>query len=72
MGLDDDLTRLAGFAKKLPNWNLTKCKLAQKAGFHQLLWTDGKEHKYIEEAGTMNVCFIINFGRRKKINNIFL
>jgi branched-chain amino acid aminotransferase len=30
----------------------------QKEGFHQLLWTDGKEHKYIEESGTMNVVFI--------------
>jgi branched-chain amino acid aminotransferase len=29
-------------------------------GFHQLVWTDGKEHKYIEESGTMNIVFVIN------------
>lgn len=34
--------------------------LAQAAGYHQLLWTDGIEHKYIEESGTMNVFFIID------------
>lgn len=34
--------------------------LAQKQGFHQLLWTDAMEHKYIEESGTMNVFFIID------------
>ncbi len=36
---------------------------AQKAleeGYDQILWTDGKEHKYIEECGTMNVMFQIN------------
>ena len=32
----------------------------QKEGFHQLIWTDGKEHKYIEESGTMNILFLIN------------
>jgi len=25
-----------------------------------LIWTDSKEHKYIEEAGTMNFMFVIN------------
>lgn len=34
--------------------------LAQREGFHQLLWTDGMEHKYVEESGTMNVFFGIN------------
>src|SRR5690606_12871004 len=33
--------------------------LAQREGFDQLLWTDGKSHQYIEESGTMNVMFII-------------
>ncbi|MCB0771467.1 MAG: branched-chain amino acid aminotransferase [Flavobacteriales bacterium] len=28
-------------------------------GFHQLIWTDGITHKYIEESGTMNVFFNI-------------
>ncbi|MBZ0205453.1 MAG: branched-chain amino acid aminotransferase [Flavobacteriales bacterium] len=35
-------------------------KMGQDAGYHQLLWTDAMEHKYIEESGTMNVFFIID------------
>lgn len=34
--------------------------LSQKEGYSQLLWTDAKEHKYFEESGTMNICFVIN------------
>jgi branched-chain amino acid aminotransferase len=32
---------------------------ANKKGFDQIIWTDGREHKYIEESGTMNVFFVI-------------
>ncbi len=32
---------------------------AKKRGFDQVLWTDAFEHKYVQEAGTMNVVFII-------------
>jgi len=35
-------------------------KIGLQQGYHQLLWTDAKEHKYIEEVGTMNICFIID------------
>lgn len=35
-------------------------KLAQDQGYDQLIWTDGKEHKYIEESGTMNIMFVID------------
>ena len=35
-------------------------KMGQDAGYHQNLWTDAMEHKYIEESGTMNVFFIID------------
>jgi branched-chain amino acid aminotransferase len=35
-------------------------KLALDQGYHQLIWTDGKEHEYIEESGTMNVMFVID------------
>lgn len=38
---------------------LYPAKMAQAEGFHQLLWTDGLTHKYIEESGTMNVFFNI-------------
>ena len=34
--------------------------LAKEKGFHQVIWTDTNEHKYLEEAGTMNVFFRIN------------
>ena len=34
--------------------------LAKEKGFHQIIWTDSKEHKFLEEAGTMNVFFRIN------------
>jgi branched-chain amino acid aminotransferase len=33
---------------------------AQKKGFHNVLWLDGIEHKYVEEAGLMNVAFVID------------
>ncbi len=39
---------------------LYPAKLAQEQGYHQLIWTDAKEHKYIEESGTMNIMFVIN------------
>lgn len=51
-----------GFAKAAGNYagSLYPALLAQRQGFDQLLWTDGKTHQFIEESGTMNVMFIIN------------
>lgn len=51
-----------GFAKAGGNYGgaIYPTRLAQEQGYDQLLWTDGKEHKYIEESGTMNVMFVIN------------
>lgn len=40
--------------------SLYPAKLAADQGYHQLLWTDGEEHKYFEESGTMNVFFRID------------
>lgn len=34
--------------------------LANKEGFHQIIWTDDATHTKLEEAGTMNVFFRIN------------
>lgn len=34
--------------------------LANQNGYDQLLWTDSKNHEFIEESGTMNVMFVIN------------
>ena len=28
--------------------------------FNQVLWLDGKEHKYVEEVGAMNIFFVID------------
>lgn len=51
-----------GSAKAAGNYagSLYPAKQAQENGYDQLIWTDAKEHKYIEEAGTMNVMFIID------------
>ena len=51
-----------GFAKAGGNYGgaLYPAKLAQEQGYDQLVWTDAKEHKYIEESGTMNVLFLID------------
>lgn len=38
---------------------LYPAKMGQDKGFHQLIWTDGLTHQYIEESGTMNVFFNI-------------
>lgn len=38
---------------------LYPARLNQMEGYHQNIWTDAKEHKYIEESGTMNVMFMI-------------
>lgn len=50
-----------GFAKAAGNYAaaLYPTMLAAKDGYQQLIWTDAKEHKYIEEAGTMNIMFVI-------------
>ena len=51
-----------GFSKTAANYAaaLYPAVQAQKDGFHQLIWTDGKEHKFIEESGTMNIFFVFN------------
>jgi branched-chain amino acid aminotransferase len=51
-----------GYAKAGGNYGgaIYPSKLAQDEGYHQLIWTDGRNHEYIEESGTMNVMFVIN------------
>jgi len=51
-----------GAAKTAGNYaaSLYPALQAQKAGYDQLLWTDGKSHSFIEESGTMNVMFKID------------
>lgn len=51
-----------GYAKTAGNYaaSLFPAMEAQKEGFHQLVWTDGQTHQFIEEAGTMNLLFVID------------
>lgn len=51
-----------GEAKTAGNYaaSLYPALKAQKAGYDQLLWTDGRSHSKIEESGTMNVMFKID------------
>lgn len=51
-----------GYAKAAGNYggSLYPAKLANDDGYDQLLWTDAKEHKYVEESGTMNVMFVVD------------
>ena len=50
-----------GYAKAAGNYaaQFYPTQLAKKEGFQQIIWTDAREHKYLEEAGTMNVFFRI-------------
>ena len=51
-----------GYAKCGGNYGAAfyPAKKAKEQGYDQVLWTDGKENKYIEESGTMNVMFAID------------
>jgi branched-chain amino acid aminotransferase len=50
-----------GFAKAAGNYagQFYPTNLAKERGFQQIIWTDSNQHKYLEEAGTMNVFFRI-------------
>lgn len=51
-----------GYAKTAGNYaaSLYPAQLAHEQGYDQLIWTDSKTHRYIEEAGTMNIMLVIN------------
>lgn len=51
-----------GEAKTAGNYaaSLLASKQARDKGFDQVLWLDGKEFKYAQEVGTMNIFFVIN------------
>ena len=46
-----------GYAKAAGNYGAQfyPTSLAQEQGYQQVVWTDANEHKFIEEAGTMNI-----------------
>ncbi len=51
-----------GAVKAAGNYAATlyPASIAKAEGYDQILWTDGLEHKYVEEIGTMNVMFQID------------
>ena len=51
-----------GFAKCGGNYGgaFYPTRKAREQGYDQVLWTDAKENKFIEESGMMNVMFVIN------------
>ena len=51
-----------GYAKTAGNYASSMMPMteAKRKGYDQVLWLDGKEHKFAEEIGTMNVFFVID------------
>ncbi len=51
-----------GFSKNAGNYggSLYPTQLANKDGYDQIIWTDAATHEFVEEAGTMNLMFVIN------------
>ncbi len=51
-----------GEAKAAGNYagSLYPMKLAAERGYDQIIWTDAFEHKYLHEAGTMNLFFVMD------------
>ncbi len=51
-----------GYAKCAGNYAaaMYPTKRAQEQGFDQVIWTDARDHAFVEESGTMNLAFVIN------------
>ncbi len=51
-----------GFAKCSGNYGgaFYPTQVAKQEGFDQVLWTDHKDHQYIDEVGMMNVMFVLD------------
>jgi branched-chain amino acid aminotransferase len=51
-----------GFAKCGGNYGgaFYPTQQARKEGYEQVLWTDGKENRFIEESGMMNAMFVVD------------
>jgi len=51
-----------GAAKAAGNYAASyyAAKEAQEKGYHNVLWLDAVEHRYVEECGTMNMFFVID------------
>jgi branched-chain amino acid aminotransferase len=51
-----------GEAKTPANYaaSLLASSEAKEAGYSQVIWLDGREHRFVEEAGSMNIFFVID------------
>lgn len=51
-----------GYVKASGNYgrSLFPTRLAQQRGYQQIIWTDSKNHRYLEESGTMNLMVVID------------
>lgn len=51
-----------GHVKAAANYaqSLYAAKIAKEKGYQQIMWLDYKEHKYVDEVGTMNLMFVID------------
>ena len=51
-----------GYAKAAGNYgsSMLPARKAAEEGFDQLIWTDAKEHKYVEEMGAANAMFLLD------------
>jgi branched-chain amino acid aminotransferase len=51
-----------GFAKCAGNYGgaFYPTQLAREQGFDQVLWTDARDHQFIDESGAMNVMFVLD------------
>jgi branched-chain amino acid aminotransferase len=51
-----------GYAKCGGNYGASMYPMqrAKEEGYDQVLWTDGRTHRYIEESGAMNVFFVLD------------
>jgi len=51
-----------GYAKSAGNYGgaMLPAKRATEEGFDQLIWTDAKDHLYVEEMGAANVMFLLD------------
>jgi len=51
-----------GYAKSSGNYggSMYPAKKATEEGFDQLIWTDAKDHEYVEEMGAANVMFVLD------------
>jgi branched-chain amino acid aminotransferase len=51
-----------GYVKAAGNYgrSLFPTRLAQARGYDQIIWTDARNHRFLEESGTMNIMVVID------------